>query len=171
MPGQPNRKSPDELERARPLPGHGGTGNHSIEHAWAPTDDALVLADRLRRKSMQVEKLKRDKVELRQALSLKTEEAYQEGLLAAAPTLLAIDRKIADIVDRLVSSDVGEDELRLLKALLPELSKMRDRLYGKSRQRVQSSSVSASVDIGELMARARGGGEVLDAVDAEVIDE
>ena len=72
------------------------------------------------------------------------------------------------------SENLGEDELKLLKALLPELSKQRDRLYGKTRQRLSTTSVSASVDINELMRQGQAakslepGGEV---IDVEVLDE
>ena len=101
-----------------------------------------------------------------------------------APKLLEIDKRVAEITQALLTAEIGEDRLKVLKALLPELSKQRDRLYGKTRQRVQSTSLSASVDINELQRQSRAvlgvgvpdaesAGDVIEAevVDEEMIDE
>lgn len=188
-PGQPNRRPRSEVPptdptgRARALP-H-GLGGAEIGDGWVDTNDARILKDRLRRREAQVEKLKRDRAELKVAMRLKTEEAYNEGLLSVAPTLLEIDQKIAELAHRILDAPIGGDELRLLKPLLVELGKMRDRLYGKTRQRVQSTSLSASVDINELQRQSRAalgagapgpetaGEDVVDVEpeDEEMIDE
>lgn len=171
------KRIPDELlERAVPV-GHGVPGSHEIGALWAPTDDPRILNERLRRREAQVTKLKKDRQELKDAMKLKTEEAYNDGLLAVAPALLEIDKKITAVVDKMLTAGIDEDNLKVLKALLPELSKQRDRLYGKTRQRVQSTSLSASVDINELQRQAQamlpkgGAGDPEAAIDVDVIDE
>lgn len=178
MAGQPNRKGPGELERARPLidPVTGkpaGLGNHEIDVSWPDTDDVLVLKDRLRRRKMQVEKLKEQRALARDAQRLKYEEGYTDALVELAPQLLAVDQKITAIVDQLLDGALDEDQVKLLKALLPELTKQRDRLYGKTRQRLSTTSLSASVDINALM----NGGKTVpvldegDVVDVPVLEE
>jgi hypothetical protein len=141
-------------------------GSHEIDAFWGDTDDVRVLKDRLRRQKAQVEKLKRDRAELRAAMKLKTEEAYQEGLLSVAPALLEVDKKVTAIANEILSGEIDGERLKVLKALLPELGKQRDRLYGKTRQRLEQSTVSASVDINELLRQKQG---VLEAA-GEVID-
>lgn len=179
MPGQPNRKSGVSGVPVRdPVTGRvAGVGNHSIDRDWSPTDDSEELKKRLERKSRQVEKLKADRGELRAAIKLKTEEAYNEGLLSVAPKLLEIDKRVAEITQTILSGSIDEDALKLLKALLPELSKQRDRLYGKTRQRVDTTSSSFSADLTELMNRKSVVSlpalpdPASDVVDAEVVDE
>lgn len=156
MPGQPNRKKPEELERARPV-GHGVPGGHEIDAFWADTDDPKVLKDRLRRYKAQVEKVKRDRSELKVALKLKTEEAFVDGQLSIAPLVVETRKRLAETVARLAAKDVlDDDELKMMKVGLQQLDRWEDRTYGKTRQRVQTTSFSASADITEIMNRKHG---------------
>jgi hypothetical protein len=181
VPGQPNKRPRSEVPptdpngRAKPV-GGGVPGSHEIDAAWGDTDDPRILKDRLRRYKAQVAKVKQDRADMKVAMRLKTEEAYNEGLLSVAPQLLAIDKRVAEITTALLEGHLGEDELKLLKTLLPELSKQRDRLYGKTRQRVDTTSLSASVDINELQRQSRealpvGDAERAEPIDVEVLDE
>lgn len=182
-PGQPNRRSKDAVPprdvggRAAPVVysdgSNAGVGSHEIDHAWGPTDDVRVLEDRLRRRKAQVEKLKADRRELRESLKLRTEEAYIEGLLANAAKWQELDARVTDLAHSIMSQAViSEDDLKVLKAMLPEIGKQRDRAYGKVRQRVSTTSVSASVDINRLQERALGGqlGAGGSVLDPETID-
>lgn len=162
----------DKLERAVPVPpGHGLSGGHEIDAFWDDTDDVAVLKDRIRRKQMQVEKLKEQKALAVAAQALKFEEGYTDALVNLAPQLLAVDEKITSIVNQLLDGDLDEDQVKLLKALLPELTKQRDRLYGKTRQRLSTTTVSASVDINALMNQNRGEVDPGVVVDVEVLSE
>lgn len=184
MPGQPNRRPRSEVPPTDPngkakRVGGGVPSSHEIDAAWGDTDDPRILKDRLRRYKAQVAKVKQDRMDLRAAQKLRFEEGYNEGLLSLAPTLLSIDEKITRMVDEILGGELDEDRLKLLKALLPELKEQRNRLYGKVRQRLSTTSVSASVDINELQRQSRdrelerGGSGVVDAevVDEEVIDD
>lgn len=162
MPGQPNRKP--GIKGRFLAPGV----RSEVGDDWEPTVDPEELNRRLERRRRQVVKLKQDRSDLKAAMRLKTEEAYNEGLLSVAPALLEIDKKLAEITQRLLEGDLEGDDLKLLKTLLPELSKQRDRLYGKTRQRLESSSVSASVDVNELLRQRQGG--VLEAGSGDVVD-
>lgn len=185
MPGQPNRRPvserppTDPTGKAMPV-GHGVPGSHEIDAFWADTDDPRVLKDRLRRYKAQVEKAKQDRRDLREALKLKTEEAYIEGLLANAAKWQEIDAAITDIVHQAASGPIDEDALKVLKGLAPVVEKQRERAYGKVRQRVSTTSVSASVDINRLQESAQaaarlgagsGDPEVIDVEDAEVVGD
>lgn len=163
MAGQPNRRAPEDVPptdltgKAKRV-GHGVPGSHEIDAFWVDTDDPRILKDRIRRYKAQVEKVKRDRSELKVALKLKTEEAYNEGLLASAPKLLEIDTKVTELANKILtrsSEGISEDDLKALKVLLAETTKQRDRLYGKTRQRVSTTSFSASADITEIMNRGR----------------
>jgi hypothetical protein len=132
-----------------------------------------VLEERLYRRKRQVEKLKRDKAELRASLALRTEEAYVRGLLENASRWMELDARATELAGEILGrEELSEGDLKALRVLLPEISRQRDRAYGKTRQRLESSSVSASVDINELL-RQRGVGELVsgDVVDAEVLGE
>lgn len=184
MPDQPNRKRVSKPERAVPV-GHGVPGSHEFDALWEPSVDPLVLNDRIRRYKAFADKARRDRAEMRQAMKLKTEEAYNEGLLSVAPKLLEIDKKVAELAHTILNAPIGEDEMKVLKPLLAELTKQRDRLYGKTRARVESTALSASVDINELHRQSQAAlgvassadpesaGETIEAevVDEEMIDE
>lgn len=169
----------ERLERAVPV-GNGIAGSHEIGALWAPTDDPEILKDRLRRRDEQVRKLKEDRAELKVAIKLKTEEAYNEGLLAMAPKLLEIDSAVTELAQKILkrsAEGIADEDLKALKVLLQETTKQRDRLYGKTRQRVTSTSLSASVDINRLQEQSRGvlaagvEPETVDEIDVDVVDE
>lgn len=143
-----------------------------------PTCDPDWLNDRVRKLAMQVRKLKKDmkaeRASRRAALNLQHEEGYKDALLEFAPAMLELDEKIArialGIIDKVEAGESTGDERATLRLLLPQVEKQRERLYGRTTQRVDSTMVSASVDVAELARSSRSGRVIDPGPDPDVIE-